>query len=115
MKKILCALLFILISMSAVSQKVLRAKGFYDSYNTPYIKTEILNNTWKDIVCLVFEIEYKFPSIYDPDRYKQISVRTNIDSGFKKVISYYPPKNYYIPLHQRLIRVIFSDGTYKNF
>lgn len=49
--------------MNAFSQKIVRAKGCYDSNNTPYIKTEILNNTWKDIVCIVFTIEYDFPSI----------------------------------------------------
>ena len=68
MKKILCALLLVLISTSAVSQKVLRAKGCYDSNNTPYIKTKILNNTWKDIVCLVFTVEYGYTSKYDVNR-----------------------------------------------
>ena len=113
MKKILCALLLVLISTSAVSQKVLRAKGCYDSNNTPYVKTEILNNTWKDIVCLVFTVEYA--SEYDVNRYKEAVVKTYIESGTSKIITYYPPKNYVRPMRQTLSKVIFSDGSYKNF
>ena len=115
MKKILCALLLVLISTSAVSQKVLRAKGCYDSNNTPYIKTEILNNTWKDIVCLVFTVEYGYTSKYDVNRYKEAVVKTYIESGTSKIITYYPPKNYVRPMRQTLSKVIFSDGSYKNF
>ena len=114
MKKILCALLLVLISTSAVSQKVLRAKGCYDSNNTPYVKTEILNNTWKDIVCLVFTVEYD-ASEYDVNRYKEAVVKTYIESGTSKIITYYPPKNYVRPMRQTLSKVIFSDGSYKNF
>ena len=115
MRKILCALLLVLISTSAFSQKVLRAKGCYDSNNTPYIKTEILNDTWKDIVCLVFTIEYGYTSKYDVNRYKEAVVKTYIESGTSKIITYYPPKNYIRPIRQTLSRVIFSDGSYKNF
>lgn len=115
MKKILCALLLVLISTSAVSQKVLRAKGCYDSNNIPYVKTEILNNTWKDIVCLVFTIEYDYASAYDINRYKEAVVKTYIGSGASKTITYYPPVDYVRPLRQTLSRVIFSDGSYKNF
>ena len=115
MKKILCALLLVLISTSAVSQKVLRAKGCYDSNNIPYIKTEILNNTWKDIVCLVFTVEYGYTSKYDVNRYKEAVVKTYIESGTSKIITYYPPKNYVRPMRQTLSKVIFSDGSYKNF
>lgn len=115
MKKILCALLLVLISTSAVSQKVVRAKGCYDSNSTPYIKTEILNDTWKDIVCLVFIVEYKFPSEYDVNRYKEKVVKTYIESGTSKIITYYPPENYYRPMRQTLSKVIFSDGSYKKF
>ena len=109
MKKILCALLLVLISTSAVSQKVLRAKGCYDSNNTPYIKTKILNDTWKDIVCLVYT------SKYDVNRYKEAVVKTYIESGTSKIITYYPPKNYIRPMRQTLSKVIFSDGSYKSF
>lgn len=115
MKKILCALLLVLISTSAVSQKVLRAKGCYDSNNIPYVKTKILNNTWKDIVCLVFTIEYEYASEYDVDRYKEAVVKTYIKSGTSKIITYYPPEDYFRPMRQTLSRVIFSDGSYKNF
>lgn len=115
MKKILCALLLVLISASVFSQKIVRAKGCYDSNNTPYIKTKVLNNTWKDIVCIVFTIEYDFPSKYDTDRYKEAVVKTYIESGTSKIINYYPLPNYYRPLRQTLRRVIFSDGSYKNF
>ena len=87
MKKILCALLLVLISTSAVSQKVLRAKGCYDSNNTPYVKTEILNNTWKDIVCLVFTVEYGYTSKYDVNRYKEAVVNTYIESGRSKIMT----------------------------
>ena len=114
MKKILCALLLTLISVSAFSQKVVRAKGCYDSNNTPYIKTEILNNTWKDIVCLVFTVEYE-TSKYDVNRYKEAVVKTYIESGTSKIITYYPPKNYIRPMKQILSKVIFSDGSYKKF
>lgn len=115
MKKILCVLLLVLISTSAVSQKVLRAKGCYDSNNIPYVKTEILNNTWKNIVCLVFTIEYGDISEYDVNRYKEAVVKTYIESGTSKIITYYPPENYVRPTRQTLSRVIFSDGSYKNF
>lgn len=115
MKKILCVLLLVLISTSAVSQKVLRAKGCYDSNNIPYVKTEILNNTWKDIVCLVFTIEYDYASEYDVNRYKEAVVKTYIKSGTSKIITYYPPKDYFRPMRQTLSKVIFSDGSYKNF
>lgn len=114
MKKILCALLLMLISISAFSQKVLRAKGCYDSDNTPYIKTQILNDTWKDIVCLVFTVEYGGTHIYDVNRYKEAVVKTYVGSGLSKIITYYPPKNYTKPMRQTLTRVIFSDGSYKN-
>lgn len=114
MKKILCVLLLVLISTSAVSQKVLRAKGCYDSNNIPYVKTEILNNTWKDIVCLVFTIEYEYASEYDVNRYKEAVVKTYIESGTSKIITYYPPKDYVRPIRQTLSKVIFSDGSYKN-
>ena len=115
MKKILCALLLALISAGVFSQKVLRAKGCCDSNNTPYIKTEILNNTWKDIVCLVFTVEYGYTSKYDVNRYKEAIVKTYIESGVSKIITYYPPKNYIRPMRQTLSKVIFSDGSYKNF
>lgn len=115
MKKILCTLLLTLISVSAFSQKVVRAKGCYDPNNIPYIKTEILNNTWKDIVCLVFTVEYKFPSIYDVNRYREVVVKTYIESGTSKIITYYPPENYFRPMRQTLSKVIFSDGSYKRF
>lgn len=114
MKKILCALLLVLISASVFSQKIVRAKGCYDSNNTPYIKTKVLNNTWKDIVCIVFTIEYDFPSKYDTNRYKEAVVKTYIESGTSKIITYYPPKNYVRPMRQTLSKVIFSDGSYKN-
>jgi len=113
MKKVLCALLFTLINVAAFSQKVVRAKGCYDSNNVPYIKTEILNNTWKDIVCLVFTVEYK-TSTYDVNRYKEAVVKNFIESGASKIITYYPPKNYVRPMRQTLSKVIFSDGSYKN-
>ena len=115
MKKVLCTLLLALISVSTFSQKVVRAKGCYDSNNTPYIKTEILNNTWKDIVCLVFTVGYKYISEYDIDRYKEAVVKTYIESGTSKIITYYPPKDYFRPISQTLSRVIFSDGSYKEF
>lgn len=113
MKKILLSLLISFISINCFSQKVLAAKGYYDSNNKPYIKTTIANDTWKDIVSLVFTIEYYCS--FDFDRYKQVVVKASILSGDTKVISYYPPSNYYRPLHQRLTKVIFSDGSYKRF
>ena len=115
MKKVLCALLLALISVSTFSQKVVRAKGCYDSNNTPYIRAEILNNTWKDIVCLVFTVEYGYTSRYDVNRYKEAVVKTYIESGTSKIITYYPPKNYCRPMRQTLSKVIFSDGSYKEF
>ena len=115
MKKILCALLLVLISTSAVSQEVLRTKGCYDSDNIPYVKTAILNNTRKNIVCLVFTIEYEYPSKYDVNRYKDAVVKTYIKSGTSKIITYYPPENGFRPIRQTLSRVIFSDGSYKDF
>ena len=114
MKKILC-ILFVLISMNVFSQKIISEQGSYDSNNTPYIKTTIVNNTWKDIVCIVFTVEYNFPSLYDVNRFKEVTVQTYIESGVTKTISYYPVRNYYRPLRQKLFRVIFSDGSYKNF
>ena len=115
MKKILCVLLLVLISTSAFSQKMLREKGCYDSNNIPYVKTEILNNTWKDIVCLVFIVEYEYPSKYDVNRYKEVVVKTRIGLRTSKIITYYPPQDYFRPIGQSLSRVIFSDGSYKDF
>ena len=115
MKKILCALLLTLISVSTFSQKVVRAKGCYDSNNTPYVKTEIFNNTRKDIVCLVFTVEYVAGYYDDVYRYKEAVVKTYIKSGTSKIITYYPPKDYVRPMRQTLSKVIFSDGSYKNF
>lgn len=114
MKKVLFIFILTLISISCFSQKVkvVKSKGYYDSNNTPYIKTTIANNTLKKIVCLVFTIEYNFPSIWDVERYKEVTVKTTIFPKTSKTISYYPPSNYYRPLHQTLSRVIFSDGTY---
>lgn len=115
MKKILFILLFALISVNVFSQKVFYAKSCYDSNNNLYVKTKILNDTWKDIVCIVFTVEYGYTSLYDINRFKEVVVRTSIPSGTIKVISYYPPKHCLKPLRQSLSRVIFSDGTYKNY
>ncbi|MEE0488026.1 MAG: hypothetical protein UDK33_05330 [Prevotella sp.] len=115
MKKFLFILLFALISVNVFSQKVLRVKSCYDSNNNLYIKTQIVNDTWKDIVCIVFTIEYGYTSLYDTNRFKEVVVRTSILSGTTKVISYYPPEHYLKPLRQSLSRVIFSDGTYKDY
>ena len=115
MKKILCTLLFILISINTFSQRVTFAKGYYDSYNNPYVKTTIHNNTYKRIVSLVFTIEYDC-SIWNLDHYKEIVIRTNISVGQYKTIEYYPPENSpYKPKRQILSKIIFSDGTYKEF
>lgn len=115
MKKILLSLLFIFISIPSFSQKVVAAKKCYDSNNDPYVKVKVINNTWKDITCLVFRVEYGPMSKYDVNRFKNAVIKTNIESGFTKIITYYPPKNYAQPIRQTLIKVIFSDGSYKNF
>ena len=115
MKKLLCILLCAFISIGVHSQKVVRTKGCYDANNVAYIKTQIYNNTRKTIVSIVFTIEYEFPSMWDVDRYKQTIVKTYIKPGSSQIITYYPRQNYYRPISQTLSRVIFSDGTYKEF
>lgn len=117
MKKILFILLLILISISSYSQKVLTTKSFYDSNNNKYIKTVVLNNTNKTISCIVFELEYNYPGrlLGGSECYKEVAIKINIPPRKYKIITYYPPKDKFEARIQRMKRVIFVGGLYKNY
>lgn len=108
-------LLLSFISMGVYSQRIIKTKKFCDSRNNIYVKTLIHNNTRKTITCLVFTIQYAYPSMWDTNQYKGITVKVNIKPGAYQIITYYPPENHYEPIGHSLDRVIFYDGSYRDF
>ena len=115
MKKILLSLLFVLISIPSFSQKLVASKLKYDYDNNPYIISKIANTTYKRIVCIIFTIEYAYPDIWDINRYKEVKVKKTIPAKTSKIISYYVPKDIYKPCTVHISKIIFSDGSYKEF
>ena len=102
-----------LISISAFSQRLTYSKGLYDSFNRQYIKTTVQNTSKKTVVCIVFIVEYDYPSKSNIFRYESTSVRVNIPAGTSKTFTYYPPVKSYKAIFHYISKVIYSDGTYK--
>lgn len=115
MKKILFLTVFALISAFTFAQSVTYSKGLYDSYGNQYIKTTVQNTSNKTIVSLKFLIEYNYPSINDIRRYESTYVQTNISPRSSRTLTYYPPKKTYKAIRQILSKVIYADGTYKEY
>ena len=115
MKKILLSLLISFISINCFSQKLINSKLRYDYNNNPYIISKIVNTTHKRIVCIVFTIEYAYPYVYDINRYKEVKIKKSIPAKTSKIIFYYVPKDVYRPIIVYINKVIFSDGSYKEF
>ena len=115
MKKILLSLLISFISINCFSQKLIASKLKYDYDNNPYIISKIANTTYKRIVCIIFTIEYAYPDIWDINRYKEVKVKESISAKPSKIISYYVPKDTYKPNTVYISKIIFSDGSYKEF
>lgn len=115
MKKIILSLLLMLISISSFSQSFISTRLKYDSYNRPYITNKIANTTNKRIVCIIFTISYEYPSMWDVNRYKEVTVKTNIPARTSKTFSYYIPNCEYRPYNVAFSKIIFSDGSYKTY
>lgn len=115
MKKILFSLVIMLISISAFSQRITYSKSLYDSFNRQYIKTTINNNSNKTVVCIVFTVEYNYPDNFDVRRYETTTVRVNITPRTSKTFTYYPPTKSYKAIVHYISKVIYSDGTYKEY
>lgn len=115
MKKIFLSLILAFISICGFSQRLAGSKLYYDSYNRPYVVSKITNPVYKKIVCIIFTIEYEYPSIWDVNRYKQVTIKTNIPIRTTKSISYYIPENTYKPCRVSISKIIFSNGSYKEY
>lgn len=115
MKKVLLILLLLFISINIYAQKITATKSFYDCYNSKYVKTKVVNTSYKTIVCIVFEIEYRNSSMWDMPHYREISIKTNINPQTYRIITYYPPEDEFETKYQYLKRIIFKDGTYKEY
>lgn len=115
MKKILLSLLISFISIGCFSQKLVTSKLKYDCDNNPYIISKIANTTHKRIACIIFTIEYAYPYIWDINRYKEVKIKKSIPAKTSKIIFYYIPKDLYRPITVCISKIIFSDGSYKEF
>lgn len=115
MKKFLFTLILALSSISMYSQSVRDTKSYYDSSNTKYVKTTIINTTYKTINCVVFTIIYQDPLLISSWDYEDVKVSVTVPPRSYKRISYYPPANKYEAKEQYLKRIIFTDGTYRDY
>lgn len=113
MKKIFILFAFMLVSVTAFSQRVTYSKGLYDSYNRQYIKTTVQNTSKKNVVCLEFLVQYDTQNVLY--RCEYTSVRINIPAGTSKTFTYYPPASTFKATVHYLTKVIYSDGTYREF
>lgn len=103
-------------SISILAQRITYAKAKYDNNWNPYIVTTIYNSSNKTIVAVEFVVEYEYPSMWDVMRYKTTKVNVVIKPKQSKTIKYYPPKdNNYKPIRQTLDKVLFSNGTIKEY
>lgn len=118
MKKILCALLLMLISVSSYSQRLSHTRLFYKSDNTYHIASRIHNTTNKTIVGIVVHVTYDGytwtgytaePIIYT------YNFEMRVFPGYYMDFKFQPDQLQYKPTRLKLYRVIFSDGSYKNF
>ena len=103
-------------SIPTLAQRITYAKAKYDNNWNPYIVTTIYNNSNKTIVAVEFVVEYEYPSMWDVMRYKTTKVDVVIKPKQSKTIKYYPPKDRnYKPIRQTLDKVLFSNGTIKEY
>lgn len=120
MKKILFTLLLMLISISSYSQKLSNRHLYYDSNNQYYLTARLYNDVNRTITCIVVHVEYdgyEFneytfkpkPIIYS---YK---LKTTVFSGYYRDFKFYPDQLQYKPVKIKIHRVIFDNGTYKEF
>ena len=120
MKKILFTLLLMLISISSYSQKLSNKHLYYNSNNEYYLTARLYNTANRTIVCIVVYVEYDGytweeytfkpkPIIYS---YK---LKTNVFPGYYRDFEFYPDQLQYKPIKFKIYRVIFDNGTYKEF
>lgn len=103
-------------SIPTLAQRITYAKAKYDNNWNPYIVITIYNSSNKTIVAVEFVVEYKYPSMWDVMRYKTTKVNVVIKPKQSKTIKYYPPKDgNYKPIRQTLDKVLFSNGTIKEY
>lgn len=103
-------------SIPTLAQRITYAKAKYDNNWNPYIVTTIYNNSNKTIVAVEFVVEYEYPSMWDVMRYKTTKVDVVIKPKQSKTIKYYPPKDRNCkPIRQTLDKVLFSNGTIKEY
>lgn len=108
--------LLYVVSIPTLAQRITYAKAKYDNNWNPYIVTTIYNSSNKTIVAVEFVVEYEYPSMWDVMRYKTTKVKVVITPKQSKTIKYYPPKDSnYKPIRQTLGKVLFSDGTIKEY
>lgn len=108
--------LLYVVSIPTLAQRITYAKAKYDNNWNPYIVTTIYNNSNKTIVAVEFVVEYEYPSMWDVMRYKTTKVKAVITPKHSKTIKYYPPKDSnYKPIRQTLGKVLFSNGTIKEY
>ena len=120
MKKILFTLLLILISISSYSQKLSNRHLYYDSNNEYYLTVRVRNTTNKTIMCIVVCVEYDG---YEWDKYTfqpsrilySYKIKTTVFPRYYRDLKFYPDQLQYKPIKIKIYRVIFSDGTYKEF
>jgi hypothetical protein len=120
MKKVLFTLLVLLISISSYSQKLSNKHLCYDSNNEYYLTARLHNITNRTIVCIVVYVKYD-GYIWDKYTYKpkpiiySYKLKTNISPGYYRDFKFYPDQLQYKPIEFKIHRVIFANGTYKEF
>lgn len=120
MKKILFTLLLMLISISSYSQKLSNKRLYYDSNNEYYLTARLHNTANKTIVCIVVYVEYdgytwnKYTFKSQPIIYGY-KLKTTVFPGYYRDFKFYPDQLQYKPVKIKIHRVIFNNGTYKEF
>ena len=116
MKKILFTLLLMLISISSYSQKLSNRHIYYDSNNEYYLTVRLHNTANRTITCVEYDGYEWNKYTFRPERILySYKLKTTVFPGYHRDLKFYPDQLQYKPIKIKIYRVIFDNGTYKEF
>lgn len=115
------AFLSTLISLNVFPQSISKREIKYDRNGELFCTIRVVNPTYKRIVCVIIQVQfektiwdkYTMRPVYPILTYKLTDA--NIPPRYYRECDFYPEQIYKKPTKIKLKRVVFSDGTYKEY